>query len=45
MLRVEDIAKNNNCDKMVVISGVGVKQYYRERLNYKDDGPYVSKDI
>ena len=45
MLRVEDIAKNNNCDKMVVISGVGVKQYYRERLNYKDDGPYVSKEI
>ena len=45
MLRVEDIAKNNNCDKMVVISGVGVKQYYREPLNYKDDGPYVSKDL
>lgn len=28
--------------KLVVISGLGVKPYYR-RLGYRDDGPYVSK--
>ena len=36
---------DNNCEKIVVISGVGVKEYYRDQLGYKDDGPYVSKSI
>ncbi|RLI26177.1 tRNA uridine(34) 5-carboxymethylaminomethyl modification radical SAM/GNAT enzyme Elp3 [Candidatus Bathyarchaeota archaeon] len=30
--------------KLVVISGLGVKPYYR-RLGYRDDGPYVSKPL
>jgi elongator complex protein 3 len=29
-------------NKMVVIAGLGVKEYYR-KLGYKDDGPFVSK--
>jgi elongator complex protein 3 len=29
--------------KMVVIAGLGVKEYYREKFGYEDDGPYVSK--
>jgi elongator complex protein 3 len=45
MLKAEEIAKENNCNKIVVISGVGVKEYYRNFLDYKDDGPYVSKEI
>jgi len=45
MLEVEKIAKENNCEKIIVISGVGVKEYYRDQLGYKDDGPYVSKLI
>lgn len=30
--------------KMVIISGVGVKEYYR-KLGYSDDGPYVSRKL
>ena len=41
----QEIAKKNDCNKIVVISGVGVKEYYRDHLNYKDGGPYVSKEI
>ncbi|PSQ02816.1 tRNA uridine(34) 5-carboxymethylaminomethyl modification radical SAM/GNAT enzyme Elp3 [Halobacteriales archaeon QS_5_70_17] len=29
-------------DKLSVISGIGVRQYYREKLGYYQDGPYVS---
>ncbi|MFC6835270.1 tRNA uridine(34) 5-carboxymethylaminomethyl modification radical SAM/GNAT enzyme Elp3 [Halomarina ordinaria] len=28
--------------KLAVISGIGVRQYYREKLGYVQDGPYVS---
>ncbi len=28
--------------KLVIISAVGTREYYRKR-GYKDDGPYVSK--
>lgn len=30
--------------KMVVISALGTKEYYR-RFNYSDDGPYMSKEL
>lgn len=41
--KAERIAKENlNANKMLVISGVGVREYYR-KLGYKNDGPYVSK--
>ncbi len=40
--RAEQIAKENGKNKMVIISGVGVREYYR-KLGYSNDGPYVSK--
>jgi len=45
MLEAERIAKQEfNCDKMLVISGIGVREYYK-KLGYKQDGVYVSKKI
>ncbi len=40
--KAEEIAKKENKNKMVIISGVGVRQYYYN-LKYKKEGPYVSK--
>ncbi|MFT4326830.1 MAG: GNAT family N-acetyltransferase, partial [Candidatus Woesearchaeota archaeon] len=42
--KAEDIAKSAGKDKMLVISGVGVREYYRKR-GYENDGPYVSKQL
>ena len=44
MFEVEKIAKKNKCNKIIVISGVGVRNYYKD-LGYKLDGPYMSKSI
>jgi len=44
MKKAEEIAKNNGKDKMVVISGVGVRDYYR-KLGYKKQGPYMVKKL
>ena len=39
----EGIAKEDfDCEKIFVLSGVGVKEYYR-KLGYRDDGFYLSK--
>lgn len=40
----ERIAREANKDKMLVISGVGVREYY-ERLGYRHDGPYMGKEL
>ncbi len=41
----EKIAKKEfRCEKMTIISGVGVREYYY-KLGYKQDGVYVSKKI
>ncbi len=41
----EDMAREKyDKDKMVIISGIGVREYYR-RFGYKKDGPYVSKNL
>jgi elongator complex protein 3 len=40
----EDIAKQHGKNKIVVISGIGAKQYFG-KLGYKHDGPYMSKSI
>jgi len=41
----ERIAKEEfGCAKMTVISGIGVREYYK-RLGYQKDGPYVSKTL
>ena len=44
MKKAEDIAKENGKDKVVVISGVGARQYF-SKFGYKYDGPYMSKKI
>ncbi len=40
----EKIAKKRGKNKIVVISGVGVRPYYF-KLGYKRDGPYVSRNL
>ncbi len=41
----EKIAKDEfKCNKMTIISGVGVREYYY-KLGYKEDGVYVSKKL
>ncbi|MBU0457650.1 MAG: tRNA uridine(34) 5-carboxymethylaminomethyl modification radical SAM/GNAT enzyme Elp3 [Nanoarchaeota archaeon] len=44
MKKAEDIAKSNNKDKMVVISGVGVREYYK-KLGYKKEGVFMCKNL
>lgn len=44
MEKAEEIAKNHGKKKMVVISGVGVRQYYR-KLGYEREGMYMVKGI
>ncbi len=43
MLKAEALSKERKKDKVVVIAGIGVKEYYIKKLGYKKDGPYVSK--
>jgi len=40
----ENIAKQHGKMKMIVISGIGVREYYR-KLGYKREGPYMVKKI
>ncbi|MDD5253886.1 MAG: tRNA uridine(34) 5-carboxymethylaminomethyl modification radical SAM/GNAT enzyme Elp3 [Candidatus Nanoarchaeia archaeon] len=40
----EKIAKLNNKKKMVIISGIGVREYYK-KLGYKREGPYMVKKL
>lgn len=43
MAEAERIAKEEyNCKKMLVISGIGVREYY-QKLGYEKDGPFMSK--
>ncbi|MDG5775497.1 tRNA uridine(34) 5-carboxymethylaminomethyl modification radical SAM/GNAT enzyme Elp3 [Haloarculaceae archaeon H-GB2-1] len=41
----EAIAADAGFEKLSVISGIGVRQYYRQKLGYYQDGPYVSKRL
>ena len=41
----EELATDAGFRKLSVISGIGVRQYYREKLGYHQDGPYVSKRL
>ena len=46
MQEAEKIAKEDyDSNKMVVISGIGVREYYNKILKYKTEGPYVSKKL
>lgn len=40
----EKIAKQNGFDKMAVISGIGVREYYK-KFGYKLSGTYMTKNI
>lgn len=42
--KAESIAKKYNKDKIVVISGVGARNYYK-KLGYEKQGPYMVKNI
>jgi elongator complex protein 3 len=44
MAKAEEIAKTHGKDKMVVISGVGVRGYYA-KLGYEREGPYMVRKI
>ncbi|MFB6094041.1 MAG: tRNA uridine(34) 5-carboxymethylaminomethyl modification radical SAM/GNAT enzyme Elp3 [Halanaeroarchaeum sp.] len=43
--RAEERARADGFEKLSVISGIGAREYYREQLEYRDDGPYVSKRL
>lgn len=44
MEEVEKICKKNKIDKLAVISGVGVRDYYR-KLGYKLENTYLVKKM
>jgi elongator complex protein 3 len=43
--RAEELAREAGYGKIAVISGIGAREYYRNKLGYRQDGPYVSKRI
>ena len=43
--RAERLAADAGFRKLAVLSGIGVREYYREKLGYHQDGPYVSKRL
>jgi len=43
--RAEELAADAGFEKVCVLSGIGVREYYREKLGYHQDGPYVTKRI
>jgi elongator complex protein 3 len=45
LAEAERIAQDAGFGKLAVLSGIGVREYYREKLGYKQDGPYVSKRL
>ena len=45
LAHAEELAVNAGYDKLSVISGIGVREYYREKHGYIQDGPYVSKQL
>ncbi len=44
MQKAENIAKNKGFDKMAVISGIGVREYYK-KLGYHLEGTYMVKKL
>lgn len=45
MEKAEQIAFEHGKTKIVVISGIGVRQYYQDKLSYHKKGLYMVKDI
>lgn len=44
LMRAEEIAREEGCKKIAVISGVGVRPYYR-RFKYRKKGHYMVKNL
>ncbi|MCS7109515.1 MAG: tRNA uridine(34) 5-carboxymethylaminomethyl modification radical SAM/GNAT enzyme Elp3 [Candidatus Micrarchaeota archaeon] len=44
MEKAESIARNKGVKRLFVISGVGVREYYR-KLGYRLEGPYMVKEL
>ncbi len=44
MAAAEEIAREHGMDKVLVISGVGTREYYK-KLGYGYDGPYMGKKL
>ena len=45
LAEAERLAVDAGFGKLAVLSGIGVRQYYRQKLEYRQDGPYVSKRL
>ncbi|MDY6931013.1 MAG: tRNA uridine(34) 5-carboxymethylaminomethyl modification radical SAM/GNAT enzyme Elp3 [Halobacteriota archaeon] len=39
-----ELSRSEGFEKIAIISGIGVREYYR-KLGYQRDGPYMSKDL
>jgi elongator complex protein 3 len=44
MAKAEEIALENGYEELLVISGIGVREYYKN-LGYQQKGPYVSRKL
>ncbi len=45
LAKAEEIAVDAGYNKLAVLSGIGVREYYRKKLGFRQDGPYVSKQL
>lgn len=45
MHKAEEIAREHGAQKMAVISGIGVREYYRKRHGYELEGTYMTKTL
>ncbi len=45
MQKAEKIAKEKGIQKMAVISGIGVREYYKNKLGYHLEGTYMVKNL
>ena len=43
--KAEELATEAGFGRLSVISGIGAREYYRGKLDYYQDGPYVSKRL
>lgn len=43
--RAEEIAADAGYDRVAIISGIGAREYYRRKLDYTRDGPYMTKQL
>ena len=45
MAEAESLSRDAGYRKLAVLSGIGARAYYREKLGYYQDGPYVCTDL